>query len=244
VLDFGCGTGENVANLMALGHAVVGIDPVPEMIARAKDRLRAVEAVSVGDLGSLSKMRAEAFDVVTALNVLPYLSEDEEREFYIQAKRITKKDGFIIVSHTNELVDLITFNRYTVEFWRDRIIPHLTDCAQIRDELLEVLRSHLAYPERPLPQASHKSERDFLRKRRVNPIAYPWALRQRFGLIADEIVFTHFYPMPPQFMESSEKYRDLVFAFEEKMRSDEKMGTDPLAYVFASIVMFRLRKDG
>ncbi len=41
VLDFGCGTAENVVLLSELGHDVVGIDPVAEMTDLGRERLRA-----------------------------------------------------------------------------------------------------------------------------------------------------------------------------------------------------------
>ena len=241
ILDFGCGTAENIVNLTLAGHQVLGIDPVPEMVELAKARMRErgldPRLVSVGDLASLATYADGEFDIVSALNVLPYLSEEEEEEFYTQAKRLTPDDGWIIVSHTNELVDLVTFNRYTVKFWRDRIIPRLTSNNEEQQELLDILASHLSYPDIPSRDAKvKKSERDTLKKRRVNPIEYPGALLEKFNLVVDDIAFTHFYPMPPQFMEGSEKYRDLIFVFEDEMK------TDPLRYVFASIFIMRLKK--
>lgn len=131
LLDFGCGTGENVVLLAGRGHDVVGIDPVPEMVERARAQLAAAglpaDRARVGDLGWLAGQPAGAFDAVTALNVLPYLTEDEEATSYREARRLTGPDGCVVVSHTNELVDLVTFNRYTVEFWRDRVIPELAE---------------------------------------------------------------------------------------------------------------------
>jgi len=240
ILDFGCGTGENIVNLTLAGHQVLGIDPVPEMVELAQARMREhgldSRLVSVGDLASLTTYADGEFDIVSALNVLPFLSEEEEDELYTQAKRLTPDDGWIIVSHTNELVDLVTFNRYTVEFWRDRIIPYLTSDGEDRRELLDICRSHLSYPDVPSCDATVKSERDTLKKRRVNPIEYPRVLLKKHDLVVDEIAFTHFYPMPPQFMEDSEKYRDLIFVFEDRMK------TDPLRYVFASIFVMRLKK--
>jgi hypothetical protein len=105
------------------------------------------------------------------------------------------------------LISLATFNRYTVEFWREQIIPYITDDAP---------------------------ERDVLPKRRINPMTYPAHLRSAYGLALQRIAFTHRHPMPPQFMESSDKYRGYKLDFEERFRDN------PLSYLFASIVLFRL----
>jgi len=240
ILDFGCGSGDNLVKLTQLGHCVFGIDPVPEMIelAETKVAINGIDpsVVRVGDLTSLTSYKTAEFDIVSALNVLPYLSKEEEAEFYAQAKRLIPKDGVILVSHTNELVDLMTFNRYTVEFWRDRIIPNVTDDVEEGQELLEVLASHLSNPEKPPENASHTSERDKIKKRRVNPIDYPQVLLDNFNLVVDDLAFTHFYPMPPQFMELSPEHRDKVYAFEDRMKND------PLRYIFASLIIMRLRK--
>lgn len=239
ILDFGCGSAENVINLILAGHQVLGIDPVPEMIELAKARMGdhglSSQFVSVGDLACLTTYTDGQFDIVSALNVLPYLSEEEEKEFYAQAKRLIPDDGWIIVSHTNEIVDLITFNRYTVEFYRDRIIPYLTSNDEEQRELIDILASHLSYPDIPSHDAK-VSERDLLKKRRVNAIEYPEMLLEKFNLAVDEMAFTHFYPLPPQFMEESEKYRDLMFLFEDRMKNN------PLRYIFASIFIMRLKK--
>lgn len=177
-----------------------------------------------------------SFGAVAALNVLPYLTEEDEAEFYRQALRLVGNRGTIIVSHTNELVDLVTFNRYTVEFWRSRVIPSLTDSESVAEELSDVFASHLQFPARPIP-VDARSERDKLRKRRINPFDYPARLLEKFGLRTEETAFTHFYPMPPQFMEESEEHKFKVYAFEDRMKNS------PLRYVFASIMMLRLRAN-
>jgi hypothetical protein len=86
----------------------------------------------------------------------------------------------------------------------------------------------------PEKTASRKSERDVLPKRRINPMTYPAHLSSAYGLALQRIAFTHYHPMPPQFMESSDKYRGYKLDFEERFRDN------PLSYLFASIVLFRL----
>lgn len=240
-LDFGCGSAENVVTLTKMGHQVIGIDPVAEMVDLAHKNLRLAKLdenlVSLGGLAGLSKYKSNSFDLVTSLNVLPYLTDHEEAYFFKQAKRLIKKGGRIIVSHTNELIDLVTFNRYTIEFWTKRIIPTISKNSKERKELSRIFSSHLTNPNIPKKEKHKISERDFVRKRRINPISYPQDLLKRHGLRMEKVSFTHFYPMPPQFMESSEKYRARIFLFERKFKDH------PLAYVFASILIFKLKKS-
>src|SRR5689334_4209941 len=43
VLELGCGTGRVLAGLVRSGHAAVGVDLAPPMLARAEERLRAID---------------------------------------------------------------------------------------------------------------------------------------------------------------------------------------------------------
>ena len=238
IFDFGCGSGENLISLARKGHLVSGSDLSPEMLEKARRNVMAAGLPACdlrqGGVEILDTLPPCCFDVVGALNVLPYLSEEEEQTFYMQAKRALRPGGSLIVSHTNALVDLITFNRYTVEFWREQIIPYITDDAAEREVLAREFAAHLTRPHVPEKTASRRSERDVLPKRRINPMTYPAHLSSAYGLALQRISFTHYHPMPPQFMESSDKYRGYKLDFEERFRDN------PLSYLFASIVLFRL----
>src|SRR5918993_4649603 len=61
VLDVGCGAGEFLAALTALGAEPTGVDPAPDMVAAASRHGRAVE----GDAEDLP-FTDGSFDVVTA----------------------------------------------------------------------------------------------------------------------------------------------------------------------------------
>jgi hypothetical protein len=103
-----------------------------------------------------------------------------------------------------------------------------------RAELLAVFRDHLARPDEPPISAARKSERDILPKRRINPITYPASLSQ-YGLRLDDIAFTHYYPMPPQWMEAH--HPELILSFEDAFKKSD------LSWIFASIVVMRAVKS-
>ena len=226
IFDFGCGSGELAALLVAHGHAVSGSDLSPDMLEQARERAPGCDFA----LGGVDDLPGGEWDVVVALNVLPYLSVEEEARFFSNAARMLRPDGAIVFSHTNMLIDLVTFNRYTVEFWRDQIIPYLTQDERERERFLDVFKDHLKRPDEPPTSAARKSERDILAKRRINPIVYPATL-SRFGLRVEDTRFTHYYPMPPQYMEAH--HPDLVLKFEDAFD-----GSD-LSVLFASIILMR-----
>ena len=226
IFDFGCGSGELAALLVAHGHSVSGSDLSPDMLEQARQKAPGCEFT----LGGADDMPAGEWDAVVALNVLPYLSAAEEATFFSNAVRMLRPGGAIVFSHTNMLVDLVTFNRYTVEFWREQIIPHLTRDERERARFLEVFKDHLQRPEEPPVSAARKSERDILAKRRINPIVYPASLA-RYSLRVEATAHTHFYPMPPQWMEAN--HADLILQFEDAFSNND------LSILFASIIIMR-----
>ena len=233
ILDFGCGSGENVINLVNQGHKVTACDVSPEMVEKCAANLAKagiVAPLGVGGVEAMANLPGGSLNVVGALNVLPLLTEDEEAEFFRQSKRILRTGGSIVFSHTNMLVDIVTMNRYTVEFWREHIIPQITADEDERRQFGLAFAEHLTRAEVP-SIAKSNSERERVRKRRINPISYPGELLTRHGLTVDKTAFTHYYPMPPQFMESAHPMR--IFDFEDRMKDS------PLSYIFASIVMMR-----
>jgi len=231
IFDFGCGSGELAALLASDGHIVSGSDLSPDMLEKA----RAHAPGCTFTLGGVDDMPNSGFDVVVALNVLPYLSPDEEVRFFSRAVDMLNEDGAIVFSHTNMLVDLVTFNRYTVEFWHEQIIPHVTVDEAEREHLLQVLKDHLRYPDEPKLAAARKSERDILKKRRVNPISYPASLSQ-YALHVEAKADTHYFPMPPQWMEAH--HPDLILEFEDTFSKSD------LSALFASIILMRaVRSD-
>ena len=75
VLDVGCGTGELLRRLRAKypDSALAGLDPVPEMLAVASDKLSGREDLRVGYADSLPWPGA-SFDVVVSCNMFHYIT--------------------------------------------------------------------------------------------------------------------------------------------------------------------------
>jgi 2-polyprenyl-3-methyl-5-hydroxy-6-metoxy-1,4-benzoquinol methylase len=244
VFDFGCGIGTAIIHLTNSGHIVRGCDPALGMAKVAQSKLSeaGIDAnfVSAGNVLSLANEQSKTYDVVMALDVLPYLSEDEEDEFYKQSHRITKDEGVVIASGFNPWVDLTTFNRYTVEFWAESVLPFVTNNDQDRKELLEILKTHITHPNIPVSNEKGCSEKDFFGKyrKRVDPISYQRSVEQK-GFKVEAIEFSHYFPMPPQFMEHSGKYSQYIYKFEDTMRARNST----LGYVFASIYYVKMRKS-
>ena len=119
IFDFGCGSGEMFEELKGIPGSMYGCDISNGMLEEAQKILgsigRDASLLNVGGVEIL-KRYSDKFDLIIALNVLPYLTEAEEADFYASCKRSLKDGGVVIISHANYLFDLFTFNRYTVEF--------------------------------------------------------------------------------------------------------------------------------
>ncbi len=119
------------------------------------------------------KLPSASYDTVLALNVLAYLDDNSCSDFYRQAARILRIGGKLIVTHSNELFDLFTFNKYTVAFYEKHFGV----------EGVESLIVNWNKPDRlPLPT-------------RKNPLAYRYELANYgFDEEAQEFVIPHANP--------------------------------------------------
>lgn len=96
VLDAGSGTGRIAGHLAAVGHAVVGVDGDPVLVAAAKAEHPAVRFL-VGDLAELDLPAAgigEPFDaIVCAGNVMTFLAPSTRREVLRRMRAHLRPEG-------------------------------------------------------------------------------------------------------------------------------------------------------
>lgn len=99
VLDAGCGTGHQVADMVNAGFNAVGVEPSPEMRRRAKALNPGVDVVD----GSITDLPFDdaSFDAVIALEVLRYLPRSDNLAAYREMHRVLRPDGMIIVTMVN-----------------------------------------------------------------------------------------------------------------------------------------------
>jgi 2-polyprenyl-3-methyl-5-hydroxy-6-metoxy-1,4-benzoquinol methylase len=201
LFDFGCGSGEFFDALAGLTYGFAGCDLSPVMAGLASER--AGTMMAIGGIEAFEAQRGP-FAAVTAINVLPYMSERAERRFFEHARRTLQPDGVVVVSHTNALFDLVSFNRYTVEFFRDHLVPALGLTAERAECAVADLAGLLAHPDLPAADAKGlKSERDALTKRRVDPFTWPGSLAG-LGLEVAELRPINAFPLPPLLAQGSD----------------------------------------
>lgn len=243
LFDFGCGSADNLIPLARRGFSIRGADPSPNLIQLGQSALKESgldpEAIRVGDVGVLESLPPASLDVVTALNVLAYLTQDEEDRFFRAAARVLKPTGSVCFSVGNLLSDLVTLNRYTVELYERHVIPLFAETDAEARECVDRLRSLLANSALPAKttDASYAgrtaSERDIVRTRRVILTEFTARLEGIFGLRVEAVNYYHFWPLPPQVLQQTERLREL------QRRFDALAHDNPLGVVFASQINLR-----
>lgn len=103
ILDVGCGSGVFIVELTKRGAYVVGVDYSNKMLEEAKRQLsffkvpKSRYALKNADATKLPFKNGE-FDVILATGLTDYLSDEQNRLFINEAKRVLAKNGKLIVS--------------------------------------------------------------------------------------------------------------------------------------------------
>jgi ubiquinone/menaquinone biosynthesis C-methylase UbiE len=173
LVDFGCGDGILAVEAKSRGAArIIGCDPNALLIGRARDKLADGE-FHQGGVEILERLEAATCGCLLAINVLAYLTDDEEARFYREAARIVRPGGCLLVTHSNALFDMFTLNAFTAAFYQRNF-----GCD---------VKGLLQFPEKP--QRLSFSIRE-------NPLAYAAKLA-RLGFRETRQEFINFHPMPP-----------------------------------------------
>jgi hypothetical protein len=145
------------------------------------------------------------------------------------------------VSVGNLLSDLVTLNRYTVEFYERHVLPAFAETdEEARDcaDRLRALITNAALPAKTT-DASYagrtSSERDIVKTRRVILTEFAARLKRLFGFEVAAVNYYHFWPLPPQALQETARLRDL------QRRFDAMAHDNPLGVVFASQINLRAR---
>ena len=103
-LDAACGTGRHAAYLASLGHAVIGVDSSPGMLARAREKVPQGE-FHEAELHQLP-LEDDSVDLVVCAIALVHLADIEGpfREF----ARVLRPGGHLVVSNQSGLIGDIT----------------------------------------------------------------------------------------------------------------------------------------
>ena len=135
VLDIGCGTGTlAIAAKRRVGPAarVAGIDPSPEMIARARKKARRAGVAVSFDKAVAEELPFEAgsFDVVMGTLMLHHLPEDARQKCIAEVRRVLKPGGRFLAldfgGHAHERHTRAGRMHNHESFDLNRVVPELS----------------------------------------------------------------------------------------------------------------------
>ena len=173
VIDFGCGDGLFGKIMAKKGAIVTNVDPSELLLEKCRAEMGDSHFYINDTVNAFLSLGSGEYDVVTAFDVLSYLTEEEEIAFYTGALKLLRPGGVLITTHSNELFDLYTFNRYTVSFFGKHFGVDVS--------------SLLVNPEKPLRS---------LQNIRDNPMSHSVKLgKYGFDLMGLQYLMHH--PVPP-----------------------------------------------
>jgi len=187
VVDFGCGEGVSVRDAIEAGaHSAIGIDPNSALLNLARKGAGLFLEGGVDQLANI-----ESADCLISANVLAYLTDEENDRFYVEAARLLRPGGHLVVTHSNNLFDLFTLNAFTVDFFR---------------QMFGVDPSPLlANPDKPERVTYNIRE---------NPLQYPQRLA-RYGFTVERMEYINHHARPP-LLGASEDFPDTLAVPEEE----------------------------
>lgn len=96
VLDFGCGSGENVVTLARRGAHVVGIDISADLIDFAKRRAQQAEVIADLRVGSAydTRLPDHSVDVIFCIALIHHLEISRAQQ---EMARVLREDGYIVL---------------------------------------------------------------------------------------------------------------------------------------------------
>lgn len=100
-LDVGCGEGRVCRELTALGYRVTAVDPVPAMVAAAKEA-RSATTYTLAPAAALPLPNAR-FDLVVAYNVL--MDVENVPAAVREIRRVLRPDGRLVISIVHPFTD-------------------------------------------------------------------------------------------------------------------------------------------
>jgi SAM-dependent methyltransferase len=111
LVDLGCGGGQLVAHAAQLGWRAVGVDVAPGMIDEARAATQGLDVELLVAPYDETGLAAGAFDAVTAMGLIEYLSDDDG--LFGEAARLLRPGGRFAVSCRNRLYNVQSANRFT-----------------------------------------------------------------------------------------------------------------------------------
>jgi SAM-dependent methyltransferase len=212
ILDAGCGPASMMRHLAGAGRAIYGFDLTPEMVAEARRVMAelgtAPERVWEGSVLVQNifippgEARAD-FECIVCCGVLPHIPKNQDAVCLANIREALVPGGYAIVEARNELFSLFTLNRYSHQFFLERLIPmeRLREMAgDERESFEQALRQVEGMFRTDLPPIRKGNQSEPGYDEVLSRVHNPLELRDQFrqaGFDDVKLLFYHFHCLPP-----------------------------------------------
>jgi len=213
LVEIGIGQGSAIPIFAGAGLEMSGLDIDDALVAKSRQAMADCglnpDTVVWGDIRDgltyPSLRRLAPFDSLLAMGVLPHVQH--ELSVLANMRALVRPGGLVFVECRNSLFSLITFNRYTHEFFMDELFADAP--ADARKAIDAYLQSRLAMDRPPKRRDGHESTFH-------NPFEVPRMFRQA-GLVDVVIRPFHYHAaMPVLEAELGQSFRDGSLAMENE----------------------------
>ena len=237
VLDAGCGTCGPMIKLLKEGFDVRGFDFSKEMVQEGKKNLEKAgyspELVGFADLENRLALLNQKFDAIIALGVFPHILS--EKKALLNMKKMLNPNGIVLIEFRNALFSAYTVNKYSLEFFVNKLIDMKSLPKKIRNEVVDFY-SRVLKVDKPLRKKDGKIAYTDILAKFHNPLNIGKELFDPIGLSVTNLHFYHYHVLPPIF---ENKYPKM---FREMSLRMEKIN-DWRGYLMASAYVVEARKN-
>ena len=210
LLDGGCGPASMLRDLSDLGIDLYGFDLTAEMINEAKDifkklklpsnRLWQGSVLNQNDFTS-SPTGKRTFDAAICFGVLPHILKGQEEKVFDNFINVLNSGSIFAIEARNELFSLFSLNRYSKDFFMDKLInKNLYKTTGFDYEFVSKTLDNYFDTNLPLLRKGYEKEPgyDEITSRLHNPFELSELAKSK-GLVDVEILFYHYHALPPLF---------------------------------------------
>lgn len=215
ILDFACGKAEMLSWLSETKKVrVVGIEKSQGQIDAAVklngENIR--NKIIKGSVSYLDKIKDNSFEIILAIGIFQYLSEDDLKMALKNFHRILSPKGVLVATFQNLLFDLFTFNRYTLEFFsNDLLFDKSLGIPALPNDIKNYLYKMMPFRSKPIK--TNNRARDNIFVRLSNPLTIKEELWD-LDFITKKLYYYNFSGLP---LEIRERFQKFAYKTEKAM---------------------------
>jgi len=236
ILDTGCGTCGPMLKLLKENFDVKGFDFSKDMVKEGKKELEKAgydpDLIHFADLEDEVSLPKEKFDAILALGVFPHIVD--EKKALSNMEKLLNPNGLVFIEFRNDLFASYTLNKYSLDFFLNRVIDLNSFPEQVRDEVIDFYSERLKV-DKPIKEEGGKIRYEDILAKFRNPLSIENELFEPCNFSIVDIHFYHYHALPPIF---ESKYPKLFRELSLKMERPN----DWRGYLMASAFVIEARK--